>query len=113
MNLSSIRWTLFMLSIAVLFGVCGCRSTGGAAAVSAGGGDVTTGYQPIQSELIYSVNYDAAASMLTVVLYEDGVYDYTDVPKDVYDGLLKASDRDQYYRETIKSGFKGKKFTME
>jgi len=102
-----------MLTFTVLFGVCGCRSTGGDAGLSAGGGEVATGYQPIQSELIYSVNYDAAAGMLTVVLYEDGVYDFADVPKEVYDGLLKAADRDQYYRDTIKSGFKGKKFTME
>ena len=111
MNLLSIRWTLLMLATAVLFGVCGCRSTGGNAA--AGGREVTTGYQPIQSELIYSVNYDSAAQMLTVVLYEDGVYDYADVPKEVYDGLVKASDRDQYYRDTIRTGFKGKKFTMD
>lgn len=95
-----------------LLGVCGCRTTENQAAVSAGSGEAHTGYQPIQSKEIYSVNYDAAAQVLTVVLYEDGAYDYAAVPKEVYDGLLNAEDRDQYYRDVLMKGYQGKKFSM-
>ena len=114
MNQPSIRRIISMLAVAVLFGVCGCRTTQDQpASPAAAKGEVSTGYQPIQSELIYSVNYDASAQMLTVVLYEDGVYDYEAVPREVYDAFLKAKDRDQFYRDTLKAGYKGKKFSAE
>lgn len=112
MKQTSIRWFIPVLAAVAVFGLCGCGTPAPSGSV-AGGAEVTTGYQPIQSDLIYSVNYDAAGRLLTVVLYEDGVYDYADVPAEVYEGLLKAGDRDQYYSETIKKGYKGTKFTME
>ena len=96
----------------LLLGVCGCRTTENQPAVAASPGEAHTGYQPIQSKEIYSVNYDVAAQVLTVVLYEDGAYDYAAVPKEVYDGLLKAEDRDQYYRDVLVKGYQGKKFSM-
>ncbi len=113
MRKQAMKWTLSVLTVAVLFGLCGCRTTGDQASASAVKGEVRTGYQPIQSEQIYSVNYDAESQILTVVLYEDGVYDYEAVPPEVYEGLLKAKDRDQYYQNTVRGGYKGKKFTME
>ena len=84
-----------------------------AATAKQGASDVATGYQPIQSELIYSVTFDQANSVMTMVLYEEGVFDYKDVPRSVYDAFLKAKDRDEFYRTKIQPTYKGEKFKME
>jgi hypothetical protein len=110
--------TVCMLAfcVAILMGGCATSgSSGGDSGASAMGSarEVSTGYQPIQSDLIYSVNYDQAGQVLTVVLYEDGVYDYSGVPEPVYRGLLDADDKDAYYEKSIQKKFAGKKFEMK
>lgn len=74
---------------------------------------VATGYQPIQSELIYSAKYDEPSNVLTIVFFEDGVYDFEDVPADVYAAFIQSEDRDVYFTENIKPSFTGKKFSMD
>jgi len=103
---------LIAVSFIMLSGCTTATSTQSSSTVS-GGQEITTGYEPIQSELIYSINYDKAAKTLTVVLYDEGVYDFADVPDTVYDALLKADDHDTYYKEHIAKKYKGKKFIME
>ncbi len=55
----------------------------------------------VESSMIYAVAYDEPARALDVVFYKSGVYRYFDVPKDVYEGLLKASSKGSYMRSMI------------
>lgn len=74
---------------------------------------VSTGYQPIQSDNIYSAKYDEATQVLTIVFFEDGVYDYEAVPKQAYDAFIQADDKDGYFEEEIKDMYTGTKFSMD
>jgi hypothetical protein len=43
---------------------------------------------PLESEALAAVGYDAASRTLRIRFEHGGLYDYFDVPADVYEGLL-------------------------
>ncbi|HEU5102705.1 MAG TPA: KTSC domain-containing protein [Roseiflexaceae bacterium] len=55
----------------------------------------------VDSSMIYALGYDEEQQVLEVVFKRKGVYRYRDVPKHVYEGLLKASSKGGYMRDTI------------
>jgi hypothetical protein len=59
--------------------------------------------QTVASSLIRSVGYDPAGSILEVELVEPNrVYTFYDVPYSVYDELLEAPSKGQYFNEFIR-----------
>ncbi|WHH60865.1 KTSC domain-containing protein [Petroclostridium sp. X23] len=60
--------------------------------------------QPVNSEKIKSVGYDIDARILEVELSSDLVYQYTDVPDLVYQGLLYSPVKDNYYESMFENG---------
>lgn len=44
--------------------------------------------RPIASRALAEIGYDPATRTLRVRFHHDGLYDYLDVPEDVYEGLL-------------------------
>ena len=55
----------------------------------------------VDSSMIYAVGYDEEAQILEVVFKRTGVYRYRDVPKKVYEGLLKSDSKGSYMRDMI------------
>jgi len=55
----------------------------------------------VDSSMIYAVGYDEEAQILEVVFKRTGVYRYHNVPKKVYEGLLKAASKGSYMRDMI------------
>lgn len=55
----------------------------------------------VDSSMIYAFGYDEKQQVLEVVFKRTGVYRYRGVPKDVYEGLLKASSKGSYMRDLI------------
>ena len=55
----------------------------------------------VDSSMIYALGYDEQQQMLEVVFKRNGVYRYRDVPKKVYEGLIKASSKGSYMRDMI------------
>jgi hypothetical protein len=51
--------------------------------------------------MIYAIGYDEEQQVLEVVFKRTGVYRYRDVPKKVYEGLLKSSSKGSYMRASI------------
>jgi hypothetical protein len=49
----------------------------------------------MQSQMIYAAGYDVEREALEVV-YFSGVYRYTGVPREVYEGLLAAESKGRY-----------------
>jgi hypothetical protein len=43
---------------------------------------------PLPSRAVAAAGYDAGSRTLRILFHHGGLYDYLDVPKDVYDGLL-------------------------
>jgi hypothetical protein len=59
--------------------------------------------QPVQSENIKNVGYDAARKVLEIEFHSGGIYQYSNVSSAVYDGLMRASSHGKFFHAHIKS----------
>lgn len=60
----------------------------------------------IQSEALRSVGYDAESRTLEIEFASGLVYQYFDVPEDVYEGLMAAPSHGEYFGRHIRdAGF--------
>jgi len=55
----------------------------------------------VQSSNLVSVGYDAAARMLEVEFQTGKIYQYHDVPQEVYQALMSAPSKGEYLHDTI------------
>lgn len=61
--------------------------------------------QPVTSSNLVSAGYDAATKTMEVEFYGKSgntIYQYHDVPKEVYDGFLAADSKGSYFHNNIK-----------
>ena len=58
--------------------------------------------QSVESSNLASVGYDAKNEILEVEFNHGGVYQYFDVPENVYEELMSASSHGQYFDRNIK-----------
>ena len=84
---------------AVLLAVLPAALSGGC--VTAGHRPSPSGFHRIQSPLIYSVRYDAATQLLTVVFRSGEVFDYRNVPPDLFDLFLGAASQEDFFHRQI------------
>jgi hypothetical protein len=63
---------------------------------------------PVSSSNLVSVGYDGS-SMTLRIQFHSGIYDYFNVPENIYNGLLSASSKGQYHHAFIKNSYKYKK----
>jgi len=59
----------------------------------------------VDSSNLASIGYDATKQILEIEFNHGGVYQYFDVPKDVYDELMSASSHGRYFVHNIKDGY--------
>jgi ATP-dependent DNA helicase RecG len=64
---------------------------------------------PVASSNIASVGYDAENQILEIEFHHGAIYQYFDVPKEVYDELMRAGAIGSYYMNEIKEKFKNQK----
>ncbi len=55
----------------------------------------------VESSMISAVAYDDAARDLLVIFNTGQTYVYNDVPREVYDGLLKADSKGSYMKDFV------------
>ena len=61
---------------------------------------------PVSSRSLASVGYDESGAVLEVEFNHGGVYQYSGVPEEVYQGLMNAGSHGTFYNEFIKkSGY--------
>jgi len=58
--------------------------------------------ETVQSSNLASVGYHPASSTLEIEFHSEGVYQYFGVPRDVYEGLMKAASKGSYFHHSIK-----------
>jgi hypothetical protein len=64
----------------------------------------------VESRDLAWVEYDEPTLVLLVGFrYNDAEYEYSGVPRDVYDGLMKAPSHGTYFHQHIKSHFQYRK----
>ena len=56
---------------------------------------------PVNSSNLRAVGYNPATQELTIEFYS-GVYTYSGVPQQIFDGLLSASSKGSYHHQHIK-----------
>lgn len=60
---------------------------------------------PVASSAIESVGYDEEDAILEVEFRHGGVYEYFDVPEEVYRDLLTADSRGRYYHDNVRGEY--------
>ena len=56
----------------------------------------------VESSVMRSVGYDASRQILEIAFHSGRIYQYFDVPPEVYRGLLEAASKGRYFREHIR-----------
>ncbi len=59
---------------------------------------------PVQSSNLSSVGYDPDTQILEIEFNSGSIYQYNRVPEYVYQGLLSAPSKGQYFDQYIKKG---------
>jgi hypothetical protein len=65
-----------------------------------------TGFQRLDTELVYSARYFPEHKTLSILFQAEGGRDYADVPETVYREWLDAKSKDEYFRKNISKKFK-------
>ncbi|KZX11337.1 hypothetical protein MBORA_15820 [Methanobrevibacter oralis] len=60
---------------------------------------------PVSSSNLESVGYDPSTETLRIKFLKSGLYEYYNVPQDVYDGLMAASSKGKYFHNNIKDKY--------
>ncbi|QIA51058.1 KTSC domain-containing protein [Pantoea agglomerans] len=60
-------------------------------------------HTPVSSSNLKSVGYDAPSGILEIAFHNGGIYQYTGVPANIYQGLLSAPSKGQYFHLHIKN----------
>lgn len=55
----------------------------------------------VHSSNIISVGYDLTARIMEVEFQSGGVYQYHDIPEDIYQSLMTAHSKGQYFHDNI------------
>ncbi len=61
--------------------------------------------KPVTSSNIKSVGYNEVKRILEIEFNNGSIYEYSSVPKEVYDSLINASSKGKYFNVSIKKGF--------
>lgn len=59
----------------------------------------------ISSSAVAAVGYDAATRKMKIRFVAGHTYDFCDVPRSVFEGLLEAASKGRYYNEHIKDRY--------
>jgi len=59
----------------------------------------------IRSTNLASVGYDSISRVLEIAFHSGGVYQYSNVPESIYQGLLSASSKGTYFNSHIKDRY--------
>lgn len=65
--------------------------------------------QPVNSSNLYSVGYDFDTSTLEVEFRDGSIYQYPNVPAQVYEGLMNAGSHGQYFHRHVRNTFSYRK----
>jgi len=65
--------------------------------------------EPVESSNLNSVGYDPDTKTLEIEFHDGGIYQYFDIPANVYSGLISAPSKGKYHHKFIKSAYRYKK----
>ena len=60
----------------------------------------------VNSSSIASIGYDEAVSLLEIEFKKGTVYQYANVPKSLFDALMKATSKGRFFDQNIREKFR-------
>lgn len=57
------------------------------------------------SDVIHAVGYDDDTGVLEVIFNNGQIYQYRNVPRDAYEGLMRAESKGRYFQDNIRGEF--------
>lgn len=60
---------------------------------------------PVSSSNLRSVGYDPVSRVLEIEFHSGGIYQYSNVPEEVYRSLMAASSHGRYFHYFIKGAY--------
>jgi len=61
---------------------------------------------PVQSSNLASVGYEPETSTLEIEFHNGGIYQYFQVPQEIYEGLMNAGSKGTFFHQFIrKAGY--------
>ena len=66
---------------------------------------------PVSSSDLKSIGYDKENQILEVEFHGGGIYQYFDVPEDIFEGLTSAPSHGKFFHRAIKNSFRHKKIS--
>jgi hypothetical protein len=57
---------------------------------------------PVESSHLATVGYEIETSTLEIEFKKSGIYQYFGVPQEIYEGLMAAGSKGQYFDQQIK-----------
>lgn len=58
---------------------------------------------PVKSSNLHSVGYDSSNQILEIEFNSGGIYQYSQVPEDIYNSLMNADSKGRYFIQNIKN----------
>jgi hypothetical protein len=64
----------------------------------------------VESDVIHAIGYDPEIRLLEVIFNDGSIYQYREVPQEVYEGLMSAESKGQYFQQNVRDEFQYWKF---
>ena len=59
----------------------------------------------VESDVIHAIGYDPEIHLLEIIFNDGRIYQYREVPDQVYVGLLRAESKGKYFQENVRDEF--------
>lgn len=61
--------------------------------------------ETVDSNVIHAIGYDAEIQVLEIIFNNGRIYQYRNVPRAVYEGLMAAPSKGNYFQENVRGEF--------
>jgi hypothetical protein len=65
----------------------------------------------VDSSMIHAIGYDRAARTMEVVFRDGGIYEYLDVPRGVYTGLMAADSKGHFMQQNVLNEYRSRRLS--
>ncbi len=59
----------------------------------------------VESNMIHAIGYDPETQILEIIFNEGSIYQYGDVPPQVYEAFMRAESKGNFFIEHIRTGY--------
>lgn len=61
--------------------------------------------ETVDSDVFHAVGYDAEIQVLEIIFNNGRIYQYRDVPRQVFEGLMASDSKGHYFNDNVRGEF--------